>query len=98
MFSVPSHSWGLVVRCCEYPHRRMDLDRLRDWSKIAVLWPGYGTCTTVLDQTSWEIMMENYNSVDYLFLDFLGSKMILPQGSSGRPLAKYGNMIEHNKT
>jgi hypothetical protein len=41
-------------------------------------------------------MMENYNSVDYLFLDFLGSKMILPQGSSGRPLAKYGNMIEHN--
>lgn len=29
---------------------------------------GYGTCSTVLDEKSWEIMLEAFNSVDYLSL------------------------------
>lgn len=99
---VPSHSWG-IVRCCEYPHRiwiwtgspglvfdqAVALARQRDlqhsaWSNVVGDHDGKRQQRGLL--VSWFSWFSWFSK---------GSKMIL-QGSSGRPLAKYGNMIKHD--
>lgn len=58
---------------------------------------GYGTCTTVLDQTSWEIMMENYNSVDYLLYQAQMEFALLTHGYSQTWLNNSAMGLEEHK-
>eukprot|EP00435_Cladocopium_sp_Y103_P068698 s102_g32.t1 len=58
---------------------------------------GYGTCTTVLDQTSWEIMMENFNSVDYLLYQAQMEFALLAHGYSQTWLNNSAMGLEEHK-